>query len=57
MTRLSTRSRFNATLPCPYCGLVHDYYCRLCVAISIVAALGILASLLVLMAAVPAVIR
>jgi hypothetical protein len=37
--------------------LVHDYDCRRCVAISIVAALGILASLLVLMAAVPAVIR
>jgi hypothetical protein len=57
MTRSSTRSRVNATLPCPRCGMVHDYDCRRYVFISIVAALGNAASLLTLIAAVPAVIR
>jgi hypothetical protein len=57
MTRFSTRSQLNATLPCPHCGMVHDYDCRRYVLISIVAALGIAASLLALIAAVPAVIR
>jgi hypothetical protein len=57
MIRFSTRPRLDATLPCPYCGMVHDYDCRRYVFISIVAALGIAASLFALIAAVPAVIR
>ena len=57
MTRFSTRSRLNETLPCPHCGMAHDYDCRRYVFISIVAALGIAASLLTLIAVVPAVIR
>jgi hypothetical protein len=57
MNKLSTRSRLNGTLPCPDCGMVHDYDCRRYGFISVVAVLGIVASLLTLVAAVPAVIR
>jgi hypothetical protein len=43
--------------PCPHCGMVHGYDCRKYVLINIVAALWIAASLLILIALLPAVVR
>ena len=57
MTRLSTRSRSNTTLPCPDCGMVHDYNCRRYVVINTVAALWVAGFMLILVAAVSGVLR
>jgi hypothetical protein len=49
---MSTRST-----PCPDCGTVHDYNCRKYVVVSIAAALWVTLLLLILVAALPDVIR
>jgi hypothetical protein len=49
--------KFNAALPRPDCGAVHDYDCRRYVFISAVAALWTAAPLLILIAALSGVIR
>jgi hypothetical protein len=45
------------TLPCPDCGIVHDDNCRRYLPINVDAALWVAASLLIIVAAVPGVIR
>jgi hypothetical protein len=50
--KMSTRST-----PCPDCGTVHDYNCRKYVVVSIAAALWVTLLLLILVAALPDVIR
>jgi hypothetical protein len=47
----------NTSLPCPDCGMLHDYDCRRYIFINIVAALWIVASLPILIAALPGAVR
>jgi hypothetical protein len=56
-TETAESTRLVPGFQCPDCGTVHDYNCRKYVAVSIAAAVWVALLLLILVAALPDVIR